>query len=80
MTRVEQLRTSWKTLKTGTLHKSWAVSNPGEASKLDSYVDAIAAGKPATSPALKTATGQALAGLVSLASPRATLPLIGGAG
>lgn len=80
------LGTAWTRYKQGTLWhgpggkcKGFADANPGEAAKLDAYVAAIVSGQNPTMPALATATGQGLAGMIAAgmsASPPPPPPVI----
>jgi hypothetical protein len=73
------LADAYALLKTGTLWsstgrcKGYAVANPGEAAKVDAYVAALAAGQAATPPALATATGRGLVGMLAALAPTHTL-------
>jgi hypothetical protein len=73
------LADAYALLKTGTLWsstgrcKGYAAANPGEAAKIDAYVAALAAGQAATPPALVTATGRGIVGMLAALAPAAAL-------
>jgi hypothetical protein len=78
VSRLDDLAAGYARLKQGTLWhtqtgrcKGFADANPGEAAKLDAYVAAVVAGKPAVMPVLATATGQGLALMIRALGPLA---------
>jgi hypothetical protein len=75
MTDLAKLGAGWTRLKQGTLWNStgkcrgYAVANPAEASILDQYVLAVAAGGTPPMPTLATATAQMVAAAIASVSP-----------
>jgi hypothetical protein len=65
--RIEMLSDGYTELKKGTLYKTWAKANPGEASKLDTYVETLKSRTSTTPPSLATATGKAFVYWASMA-------------
>lgn len=69
------LTAAYATLKSGSLWsstgkcKGYAVSNPGEAAKIDAYVAAVAAGQFPVAPVLQTATGRGIVGMLAALAP-----------
>lgn len=67
-----QLAAAYKTLQSGTLWsstgkcKGYAVANPGEAAQIDAYVAALDTGQHPAPPALATATGRGLVGMLAV--------------
>src|SRR5689334_23261003 len=58
MTVLDDLNKFVQDTRNASLFKTWAKSNPGEASKWNAYVDAVTGGNlSATKPALKTSYG-----------------------
>lgn len=75
---MSELADAYALLKTGTLWsstgrcKGYAVANPKEAAKIDAFVSALAAGETVVPPALVTATGRGIVGMLAalaVASP-----------
>lgn len=82
----QQLADAYALLKTGTLWhntllgspkhpcKGFADANPGEAALVDAYVAALAADGAAAVPAVATATGKGLVGMLAALAPAVTPP------
>ena len=75
------LAEAYATLTSGSLWsstgkcKGFAVQNPGEAAKITAYVAALSAGQAPPPPALTTATGRGIVGmLAALAGPAPAPP------
>lgn len=64
MSDIAELKLVHAKMKSGSLYKSWATSNKGEATAFDNYVNAIVAGGHPVAPLLTTPTGQGLVGYV----------------
>lgn len=58
------LASGYGLLKQGSIWKTYAQANPGEAAKLDGYVAALVAGQKPLPPVLATATGKGLAQII----------------
>lgn len=61
------LSDGYAALRSGSLYKAWAKANPGEAGKLNTFVQAVLGGGAPASPVLATATGRGLVAWASMA-------------
>ncbi len=74
------LADAYAVLKSGSLWsstgkcKGYAASNPGEAAQIDAYVAALNAGQTVAPPALSTATGRGLVGMLAALAPNVPPP------